>query len=204
MTLLQSLLAFSLAAVALTITPGMDTAMVLRTATVEGTRRGVLAAAGICLGCLIWGGAVALGLGALLTASPVLFTILKIAGGAYLIYLGARLLIQPRSHLAVDHSQRGGVSPFRRGLLTNLLNPKIGIFYVTFLPQFAPAGVAMAPSIFLLACMHVAISLAWFAALIVAAAPLGRILARPRLLRGLDRAAGVVFITFGARLALAR
>ena len=94
---LPLLLAFIAAASLLTVTPGVDTAIVLRTATLEGRRQAVLAGAGICLGCLAWGGAVSLGLGALLQASELAYTVVKFAGAAYLIWLGSRLLFRPRA-----------------------------------------------------------------------------------------------------------
>jgi threonine/homoserine/homoserine lactone efflux protein len=218
MTLDASLIAFLVAAGLLTLTPGLDTALVLRTAASEGRRAALLAAAGIGLGCLIWGAAVALGIGALLTASPLAFTALKWAGAGYLLYLGAGLLWRPRGARTASASapvraappampppiSGGHVSPLRRGLLTNLLNPKIGVFYVSFLPQFTPAGVATGPWVFMLACLHVGMSLAWFAALIAATAPIGRLLSRPSVVVTMDRLTGCVFIAFGARLALAR
>jgi len=207
MTLIPSLLAFTAAASLLTITPGVDTALVLRTAAAEGPRRAGLAAIGIGLGCLIWGAGVALGLGALLTASRIAFTALKWAGAAYLFYLGAKLLLAPRAHMAVDlggSSPAATRDPFRRGLLTNLLNPKVGAFYVSFLPGFVPPGAPVAPFIFLLASIHVVLSLGWFAALIASVAPLGRWLAHSSVMKTLDRIAGCVFIAFGARLALAK
>src|ERR1700749_2154351 len=95
-TLLASLAAFSVAAGLLTITPGLDTALVLRTAAVEGPKRAALAALGIGCGCLVWGAGVALGLGALLQASALAFTALKWAGAAYLVWLGINLIRKPR------------------------------------------------------------------------------------------------------------
>ncbi len=208
MTVAQSLIAFMAAAGLLTLTPGVDTAMVLRAATVEGRRPAALAAIGIGLGCLIWGAAVALGLGALITASPVAFSVLKWAGAAYLLWLGARLVWKPRRRLdlagGVTARRRGGLDPLRRGLATNLLNPKVGVFYVSFLPQFTPPGLNMAAYTFMLACIHVVMGLAWFAVLIAATVPVGRFMARPGVVTVMDRLTGCVFIAFGARLALAR
>jgi len=196
-------LAFLAAASILTVTPGVDTAMVLRTATVDGRRPAILAGLGITVGCLIWGGAVSLGLGALLKASELAYTIVKIIGAAYLCWLGAKLLIAPRT--ALDPGQAtppAGGDAFARGLLTNLLNPKIGVFYVTFLPQFVPAHIDVARYSFFLACVHVLLSLIWFAALIAAAMPLGRLLRRPSAIRRLDRLTGGIFIAFGIKLAI--
>ncbi len=208
MTVVQSVIAFLAAAGLLTLTPGLDTAMVLRAATVEGRRPAAFAAIGIGLGCLVWGASVALGLGALLTASPIAFTFLKWSGAAYLIYLGAGLILKPRRSVALDAGpaprDRGPLDALRRGLLTNLLNPKVGVFYVSFLPQFTPPGMAMAPYVFMLACIHVVMGLIWSGALIAATAPIGRYLARPGVVTVLDRLTGCVFVAFGARLALAR
>jgi len=212
MTVTQSLIAYSIAAGLLTVTPGLDTALVLRTAAVEGSRDAALAGLGIVIGCLIWGSAVALGLGALLSASEIAFTTLKWAGAIYLVWLGANLLLKPRSRFEVDppeadsapkmRSRRHGW--LRRGLLTNLLNPKVGVFYVSFLPQFVPAHIAPAPYIFLLAALHALMGLAWFAALILATRPIGRFLKRPATVRVLDRLTGLVFVGFGVKLATAR
>ena len=208
MTLAPSLIAYLVAAGLLTLTPGLDTAMVLRSATVEGRRSAALAAVGIGFGCLVWGASVALGLGALLTASTVAFTILKWAGAAYLLYLGARLMLKPRRTLVLDAAlaprDGGPLAPLRRGLLTNLLNPKVGVFYVSFLPQFTPPDVPMAPYVFMLACIHVVMGLIWSGALVAATIPIGRYLARPGVVTVMDRLTGCVFVAFGARLALAR
>lgn len=195
--------AFLAAAAVLTITPGVDTAMVLRAATMDGRRSAVAASLGIALGCLIWGAAVSLGLGALLRASALAYTIVKIAGAAYLMWLGIKLLLKPRAALdvAAQADARGGREAFLRGFLTNLLNPKIGVFYITFLPQFVPAGSGLARYSFFLACVHVLLTLAWFAALIGAAVPLGAFLRKPKAVRTLDRLTGGVFIAFGVKLA---
>src|SRR5260221_13281973 len=123
MTYWQSLLAFIAAAGVLTVTPGVDTAMVLRFATVGGPRRAALAGVGIGLGCLVWGASVALGLGALLAASEFAFSVLKVAGAAYLLWLGVGLLWKPRRTFAADaglperHGDRLGLDALRPGVL---------------------------------------------------------------------------------------
>jgi len=199
-----ALIAFVLAAALLTITPGLDTAMVLRTAAVEGPRTATLAALGIVLGCLAWGAAVALGLGVLLGASSLAYTALKWAGAAYLAWLGVRLILNPRSRFELEQQggQRGNW--LARGFLNNLLNPKIGVFYVSFLPQFTPVGYPTAPFIFLLAAIHAVLGVIWFAALIAATSPMKRWLARRAVVRWIDRVTGAVFISFSLRLALDR
>jgi threonine/homoserine/homoserine lactone efflux protein len=204
MTLAQSLIAYLIAAGLLTITPGLDTALILRTAAVRGASAAWRAALGIGLGCLVWGAATALGVGALITASALAFTVLKWAGAGYLVYLGAKALVKPRHAFDLETAQlKGGQGDaFARGLFTNLLNPKIGVFYISFLPQFVPAGVAPALFMFGLAGLHVVMGLLWAAALILALRPLRAAQQKPAVVAWLDRITGGVFIGFGVRLAL--
>jgi threonine/homoserine/homoserine lactone efflux protein len=211
MTVAQALIAFSAAAFLLTITPGLDTALTLRTATVEGSKRAALAVVGIALGCLTWGAVVALGLGALLKASLLAFTILKWAGAAYLVWLGLGMILKPRDRFDVDSDgppgsarDGGDFTWMRRGLLTNLLNPKVGIFYISFLPQFLPQGAPAAPFIFLLAVIHALIGSLWLGCLIAATRPIAGLLRKAAVVRWLDRVTGGVFLGFGVRLALER
>lgn len=200
---LPLLLAFLAAAAVLTITPGVDTAMVLRAATIDGRRPAILASTGIALGCLIWGAAVSLGLGALLRASELAYTIVKCAGAAYLLWLGIMLLLKPRAALgkAAEQPAADGRAAFWRGFLTNLLNPKVGVFYITFLPLFVPTGAGVAGYSFFLTCLHVLLTSAWFAVLIAAAVPLGRFLRRPKAISTLDRLTGIIFVSFALKLA---
>ncbi len=205
MSIQTALLAYLAAAALLTITPGLDTAIVLRTAAAEGPRRAALAALGVLTGLLAWGLAVALGLGVLLIASNLAYRVLKWAGAAYLVWLGLNLLLKPRSTFDLAQAPRPGRSNWwLRGLLNNLLNPKIGVFYVSFLPQFVPAGVSPAPFIVLLAFIHALMGALWFALLIAATTPLQRWLQRTAVVRWLDRITGLVFLGFGARLAFDR
>jgi len=207
MTVTAALIAFSIAAGLLTITPGLDTALVLRTAAAEGSRRAWLAALGVCLGTLGWGAVAALGLGALLAASQVAFEVLKWAGAAYLVWLGLQLILRPRDRFDLSASAarpRSDLGWLWKGALNNLLNPKAGVFYVSFLPQFAPAHVPAAPFMFGLACLHALMGVAWFAALIGATRPVAGALQKARVVRWLDRLTGGVFIGFGVRLAFDR
>ncbi|TAN25807.1 MAG: LysE family translocator [Castellaniella sp.] len=201
---LPLLLAFVAAISILTITPGVDTAIVLRAATANGRKPAAMAAIGVALGCLIWGASVSLGLGVLLQASELAYTVLKAAGAVYLIWLGGKLLLRPRTALGTDTPQgrtRSGGDAFWRGFLTNLLNPKVGVFYVTFLPQFVPADVSVAAYSFFLASIHVLLVLAWFSLLIAATAPLNQFLRRSSAVKTLDRLTGGIFIAFGLKLA---
>ena len=208
MTTAQSLIAFGLAAGLLTITPGLDTALVLRTAAAEGWRRASAVAVGIGVGCLAWGAAAAFGAGALLVASQTAYTILKWAGAAYLVWLGVNLLRRPRERFETGTDApppSGGLAAaLAKGFWNNLLNPKVGVFYVSFLPQFIPAGASPAAFGLLLAAMHVVMGLAWAGGLILATAPIAKALRRPGVVRGLDRVTGGVFVAFGLRIALER
>ncbi len=208
MSITQSLVAFVLAAGLLTITPGFDTALVLRTSTIEGARKATFAALGIAIGCMSWGAAVALGLGALLAASQLAYDVLRWAGAFYLGWLGLALIRKPRSDFspglgaASSASVSNQMSWFWKGLLGNLLNPKVGVFYVSFLPQFVPVGVPVPGYTFMLAMIHVVLGAIWCVALILASQPLVWALRRPKVIKTLDRLTGCVFIGFGAKLAL--
>jgi len=204
MTVLASLFAFLLAASLITVTPGLDTALVLRATASEGRRAGWWAALGVGAGCLVWGAAVALGLGAVLAASSRLFALIRVAGAAYLIWMGVRLILSRREGFTDPAAPAPRGHPFRRGLLTNLLNPKAGVFYVSFLPQFVPVGVSFGPWCFLLAAIHVALGLAWFSLLIGATHGVRRLLDRRGAVRTIDRVTGLVFLGFGADLALGK
>ncbi|WEN42342.1 Threonine efflux protein [Thauera sp. GDN1] len=207
MTVAQSLLAFTLAAIVLAATPGIDTALVLRMSIPAGARRGLSAAFGIAAGCLLWGAVVATGLGALLAASGTLFTAVKFLGAAYLVWQGV-LLLRSRGERAdapvgAAHGETAG-SAFAKGFLTNALNPKVGIFYLTLLPQFVPAGVEVASFSFLLASIHVAMSLLWFVLLIALTRRSVHFLQKPSVVAVLDRLTGVVFLGFGLKLAVSQ
>jgi threonine/homoserine/homoserine lactone efflux protein len=204
----HALIAFTLTAGLLTITPGLDTALVLRTAAVEGPRRAAMAASGIVLGCLTWGLAASAGLGALLAASQIAYDVLRIAGAVYLLYMGGQMLLHAvrgkgyAAQAAADLSASTGKqqSWFLRGLLTNLLNPKVGVFYVTFLPQFVPAHVNATSFAMLLASIHAIEGIAWFVLLIATTKTLSRWLVRPQIKRGLDGVSGAVLMGFGGLL----
>ena len=198
------LAAYTAAAAVLTITPGLDTALVVRTATTEGARKALWSGLGIVTGCLVWTAIVAAGLGALLVASQLAYTVLRWVGAAYLVYVGVELLRHPRTRFAGEPigGKRSG-NAFARGALTNLLNPKVGIFYVSFLPQFIPNNVPVAPYTMMLGAIHALLGLIWFVCLIAATRPLVGWLQRGGVVKVLDRITGGIFIAFGARLAVA-
>lgn len=201
----DNLLAFTLAATLLTLTPGLDTALVLRTATVEGRQQALRAALGINAGCLLWGAAVAFGLGALIAVSELAFNILKYCGAAYLAWLGLNMLLRPRTSLSpVETNGKPGTNWFLKGMAGNVLNPKIGIFYVSFLPQFIPQGQPLIAWTFGLVSIHVLIGFIWSVMLIGATQPLAGILRREKVIKWLDRTTGMIFLMFAARLALSK
>lgn len=205
MSTVDTLLAFSFAATLLTLTPGLDTALVLRTATVESRRQAVQAALGINLGCLLWGTAVAFGLGVLIAVSELAYSVLKYCGGAWLCWLGLTMLLRPRSAIGDDRQPDASATNwFVRGMFGNLLNPKIGIFYVSFLPQFIPHGQPLVAWTFGLVAIHVVIGTLWLLTLIGATRPLASILRRAPVIRNMDRATGALFVLFAARLALSK
>jgi threonine/homoserine/homoserine lactone efflux protein len=211
MTIGQALLSFTLAAGLLTITPGLDTALVLRTSAAEGGKQAMLAGIGICFGCLLWGVAASFGLSALLAVSGFAYKVLRIVGAGYLGYLGIKLLIRAFASTSSnsgagpeEYASRDGSLWFKRGLLTNLLNPKVGVFYLSFLSQFIPAGVQVWSFSILLASIHATEGILWFLLLTSATEFLSGWLKQSSVVRALDSAMGAVFIAFGLKLAFER
>jgi threonine/homoserine/homoserine lactone efflux protein len=198
-----SLTAFFIAATLMTITPGLDTALVLRTALAGGARRAALAGLGICAGLFCWTILVAVGTASLLLGSQPAYLSLRAMGAAYLLWTGYKMLRHPRANFSADAKFQGNrpVS-FLTGALTNLLNPKVGLFYVSFLPQFVPRTERAGSYIILLGALHSLLSLIWFACLIAATRPMMSFLQRPATVRTCDRLAGVVFLLFGVSLFL--
>jgi threonine/homoserine/homoserine lactone efflux protein len=210
MNIEQALLSFTLAAGLLTITPGLDTALVLRTAAVEGRKQALLAGVGICSGCLLWGAAASFGLSALLAVSGFAYNVLRIVGAIYLSYLGIKLFIRAfrsassngdAEPLWEEDRSSGDFIWLKRGLLTNLLNPKVGVFYLSFLPQFIPAGVQVWSFSMLLALIHATEGLLWFLLLVNATELLSSWLRQRRVVMALDSAMGAILIAFGLKLA---
>jgi threonine/homoserine/homoserine lactone efflux protein len=206
-TLGSAVLGFTVVAAALTVTPGLDTALVLRSALTGRRREAAATAGGIVAGLFVWGAAAAAGLSALLTASQVAYDVLRFAGAAYLLWMGGRLLfraIRPRpgGPPAAPVTGRAGWRAARLGLVTNLLNPKVGVFYVALLPQFLPSGADPLAVGLLLATVHAALSIVWFGLLIGLAGTLGRWLRRPGAMRSIDGVSGAALVGFGVRLAL--
>ncbi|WP_437612016.1 LysE family translocator [Erwinia sp. V71] len=203
-----SLISFFVAIVILTLTPGFDTALVLRTSVASGWKKALATALGINVGCLVWGVAVGLGLGALLLASEMAYNLIKFAGAAYLLWLGVGLLLKPRTEfnpqMNTGSKQAGYLGFFSKGLFGNLLNPKVGVFYVSFLPQFIPAGASVALWSTGMALTHVAVGILWCGVLIASTHYFAEKLRKPLVMKVMDRLTGCVFIAFAARLALSK
>jgi len=158
------------------------------------------------LGCLAWAVASALGITALLTASRVAYEVLRWAGAAYLCYLGVRALWRHRrpstAESPVPVAEHSAGRSFRIGLTTNLLNPKVGVFYLSVLPQFLPHGVSPLLASTAMALVHNLEGLVWFTVLVFLVRRAARLFARPAVRRRLDQVTGVVFVALGLRLAL--
>ena len=201
MLLIPYLIAISI----LTITPGLDTTLIIRTATLEGKMKAFQAALGINLGCIVWGVIVACGLGALLMTSDLAFNALKWIGAIYLTWLGLNLLLKPRSQLAsLNNSAVTTQNWFMKGFWGNLLNPKVGIFYISFLPQFIPQSASPVIWTMSLVMIHVVIGLIWSIFLIAAMQSISAYLKQPKFIRYMDRVTGSIFILFALKLALSK
>ena len=205
---ITSLPLFIAAGLLLNITPGPDLLFVIGRAAAQGVRAGVAAALGIAAGCLVHTAAVALGVATLLAASSMAFDVIKWAGAAYLLYLGLRLL-RGTGGAAAAAQTVPGASPratFWQGFVTNVLNPKVALFFLALLPQFvapdaANKGLALAVLgvVFAVNSLFVIVPVAW-----LAGRASERLLRMGRAQRWLDRALGGLFIALAVRLALQR
>lgn len=212
MTTLGNLWSFGLVVGLLTLTPGMDTALILRTAALGAPRRAWGVVLGIQSGTMIWGALAAAGVTAVLTASHLAYELLRWAGAAYLIAMGLRMIAETRGSRRAQPPAENEAPPagddffpgWRRGVMTNLLNPKMGVFYFALLPQFIPAGVPVLGYGLLLTGVHVVLGTAWSAVLVALAHRLRRVLRRPAVRRWMDRVTGTVITGFGVRLAAGR
>jgi threonine/homoserine/homoserine lactone efflux protein len=194
---------FLVISVLLIVIPGPDTAMVTKNAVVGGRRAGVYAACGVSIGLTIWTAAAALGIAALLRASSVAFLTLKVAGAVYLAWVGIQML---RSRgLAADPElalrPASGIKALRQGVLSDLGNPKIAVFFTSLLPQFVHGHGSAFAALLLLGVTFAALTLLWLAAYALAVGHASGILRRAAVRRALDRFTGLVLIGFGVRLA---
>ena len=191
--------------VLLTISPGADMALIARITITRGRRAAFLTSLGICSGLLVHATASALGLSVILATSAEAFTVVKLAGAAYLAYLGARSIRDSFRDAPAQGTRlaRPGTS-FVQGLFNNVLNPKVAVFYLTFLPQFIdPTGNVLAQSL-AFAFAHAVMGIAWLSAYAYVVARLSDLFARGGVRRWLERITGAVLIGLGVRLAFER
>ncbi|WUH99049.1 LysE family translocator [Spirillospora sp. NBC_00431] len=206
--MITAALLFAGVAALINITPGLDTLLVFRASATQGKAAGLAAALGILTGCLGWGIATAAGLTALLGASRLAYDTLRIAGAAYLIWLGGSALWRswrereaPQERVEPDHPMPDGRwASFRAGLATNLLNPKAGVFYMSLIPQFIPEGATPWSTTLLFTGIDLVELALWYWLVSGAAAALGERLRSARFRRRLERVSGVVFLGFAANL----
>lgn len=191
----------------LNLTPGPDTLYILGRSVAHGRRAGVASAFGISIGSVFHTCAAALGLSAVLATSAWAFMFVKLAGAAYLIFLGVRALLENQHELAMpaDFKRRGAAAAFRQGIVTNILNPKVALFFLAFLPQFIDANAPSKTIAFVVLGLTFVTTgtiwclvLAWFSSAFSA-----RLRANPTMTDLLNRAVGSLFIFLGLRLAIA-
>ncbi|MEV5551504.1 LysE family translocator [Streptomyces sp. NPDC052309] len=189
----------------LTVVPGPDMAVVTRRALVAGRGDALRTVGGIATGLLLWGALTVAGLAAVLAASPAAYLVVKLLGAGYLVLLGAQALWQHRSagSVAATDAPVAAGSPWRTGLVSNVLNPKIAVFYTGLLPTLAPPGLPTAWAMTLLVLLHAALTLAWLGSYVLLLSKAGPVLHRPRVRRAVDRTTGVVLICFGLVVATA-
>ncbi len=208
LAVLESLTAFVAVSAVVICTPGQDTALTIRNTLAGGRRSGIATALGVAGGQAVWTLAASAGVVALLSASEPAFRALKLAGAAYLVYLGAQSLVA-----AVRRRDGGALQQtvtrsadlsssraFRQGAISNLGNPKMAVFFASLLPQFAPGGSTSFLVLFALGLLFCAMTLAWLTLYAVAVARARSLFAGP-VRRALDAVTGLVLVVLGLRLA---
>jgi len=204
---MRELLAFFGVSALVIVTPGQDTALTIRSALVGGRRAGVSTALGVSSGQAVWTLAASAGITALLLASEPAFLAIKVAGAIYLVFLGGQMLVHAlrRSGLRVDTVGSGGnLSPakaYRQGVVSNLGNPKMAVFFTSLLPQFAPEAGPRFATFLALGLCFCAMTAAWLTAYALAVARAKTVFERPRIRRVVDVLTGAVLVALGLRLA---
>jgi threonine/homoserine/homoserine lactone efflux protein len=203
-----NLTAFLAVSIVLIVVPGPDTALVVRNIMRGGRGSGIATSVGVATGVLVWTVAASVGLAALIRSSEPAFVALKSVGAAYLVYLGARSLwdaLHGRKHATPrgGATQRHPVS-FRQGVVSNVGNPKMAVFFTSFLPQFVPGRSPALATLLLLGVLFSAILLAWLVAYSAVVARVGDVLRRSALGRLLDAVTGAILVALGVRLSFER
>ncbi|RCG15642.1 LysE family translocator [Streptomyces diacarni] len=191
----------------LTLVPGPDLAVVTKRAVSSGWQDGLRTAGGITSGLLVWGVLTLAGLAAVLAASATAYTVVKLAGAAYLVFLGIQTLLHSRrvraQHVGALPDAPAG-SPWRTGLVSNVFNPKIAVFYTGLLPTLAPTGLAPHTGMALLVLIHVALTAVWLGGYVLLLAKARAFFQKPAVRRAMDRVTGTVLIGFGLKVATTR
>ena len=187
------------------VTPGQDTALTIRNSLLGGRSAGVFTALGVSAGQAVWAVATSFGIAAVVAASEPAFLVLRLLGAAYLIYLGGRVLYAAIVGFGASHSRStSALNPrvaFRQGLVSNLGNPKMAVFFTSLLPQFAAGSIGGLLALGLLFC---ALTFVWLGAYAAVVARVGDILRRPAIRRSFDAVTGAVLVALGLRLAAER
>jgi threonine/homoserine/homoserine lactone efflux protein len=191
------------------VTPGPDTALTIRNTLLGSRRSGIFTALGVVTGQATWALATAIGVAALLAASEPAFTAVKLAGAAYLVFLGGQALLaalrqRPRAEVAGARRRLPAAVAFRQGVISNLSNPKMAAFFPALLPQFAPDGGASFPALLALGLVFCSLTLVWLSAYAAAVARAGDVLRRPNIRRLTEAVTGAVLVALGLRLATER
>jgi threonine/homoserine/homoserine lactone efflux protein len=200
---------FATVAILVIVTPGPDTALTIRNTLLGGRSAGIAAALGVSTGQVIWALLTSVGIAALLAASEPAFAAVKLAGAAFLVYLGLKSLVAALRRNAPDPFEVRArrlvpLSSFRQGLVSNLGNPKMAAFFPSLLPQFVSGGDAAFWPLLALGLVFSLMTLVWLTAYAVAVARAGSVLRRPLVRRALDATLGVVLVALGVRVATAR
>jgi RhtB (resistance to homoserine/threonine) family protein len=187
----------------LTITPGADMAMVSRSVFLGGRRAAFATTLGIAAGCMLWALASAAGVAAVLAASETAYDTLRLVGAAYLVWLGVQSLVAVRRGHAIESNRRETTrqDPFRQGLLTNLFNPKIALFYTTFLPQFIRPGDPVLLLSIAMATVHIVLGIVWLSGYAWLLGHAVEAFRSSRVRRVLDSVTGTVLVALGIRVA---
>ena len=188
-------------------TPGPDTALTIRNSIIGGRRGGVLTAAGIALGQLVWTIAASIGIAGLIQASQPAFTALKIVGAAYLVFLGLQSIlaaIRGRAHPEGRNAHPPELRPWRavrQGFISNIANPKMAAFFLSLLPQFVPTTSGSFVALLSLGLLFCLMTFGWLSLYAAVLHRLGPIMKRPRVRRALDAVSGTVLVALGIRVA---
>ena len=179
------------------VTPGQDTALTIRNSLLGGRRAGVLTALGVSTGQAVWALATSVGLAALIVAFEPAFVALKLAGAVFLVYLGTHALLSAFRGVSAEPRTGRREAPFRQGVVSNLGNPKMAVFFTSLLPQFGDSFAALLA----LGLVFCSMTFVWLTAYAFAVAKAGDVLRRPAIRRAFDAMLGAVLIAFGIKLA---